>query len=75
MNSNALNVGAGLLLPATFVGLGALSGAATFVAVYYLALTVFVLGCAYLASGLRRMHGVVIVGAYLVFAGVLVAIA
>jgi cation:H+ antiporter len=75
MNSNALNVAAGLLLPASFVGLGALSGAATFVAVYYLALTVFVLGCAYMASGLRRMHGVLIVGAYLVFAGVLVAIA
>ena len=75
MNSNALNVAAGLLLPASFVGLGALSGAATFVAVYYLALTVFVLGTAYLASGLRRMHGVLIVGAYLVFAGVLVAIA
>jgi cation:H+ antiporter len=75
MNSNALNVAAGLLLPATFLSLGALSGAATFVAVYYLALTVFVLGCAYLSSGLRRVHGVLIVCAYLVFAGVLVAIA
>ena len=75
MNSNALNVAAGLLLPATFLSLGALSGAATFVALYYLALTVFVLGCAYLSSGLRRVHGVLIVCAYFVFAGVLVAIA
>jgi cation:H+ antiporter len=75
MNSNALNVAAGLLLPASFVGLGALSGAATFVALYYLALTAFVLGCAYVASGLRRMHGIMIVGAYVVFAGALVAIA
>jgi len=75
MNSNALNVAAGLLLPATFLSLGALSGAATFVAVYYLALTAFVLGCAYLSRGLRRVHGILIVCAYVVFAVVLIAIA
>jgi hypothetical protein len=45
------------------------------VAIYYLGLTAFVLGSAYLASGLRRVHGFLIVGAYLVFAGLLVAIA
>lgn len=74
MNSNALNVAAGLLLPATFLGLGALSGAATFVAAYYLGLTALVLGAAFLARGLDRIHGTLIIIAYLVFVAVLVAI-
>lgn len=39
MNSNALNVAADLLLPATIVGLGAPSGSATLVAAWYLGLT------------------------------------
>lgn len=75
MNSNALNVAAGLLLPASVVGLGALSGAATFAAAYYLGLTTLVLGVAFLARGLHRIHGTLIVIAYVVFAAVLVAIA
>jgi cation:H+ antiporter len=75
MNSNALNVGAGLLLPATFAGLGAHSGSASFIVLYYLGLTAFVLASAYLGRGLHRLQGVVIVCAYAAFVGVLVAIA
>ena len=71
MNSNALNVAAGLLLPGVIVGLGASSTASTLIAVWYLGLTVFVLGCAYSASGLRRGHGVLIICAYLAFAGLI----
>ncbi len=67
LNSNALNVTAGLLLPGMIVGLGAPSGQATLVAAWYLGLTVVTLGCAYSASGLRRGHGAVIIGGYLAF--------
>jgi Ca2+/Na+ antiporter len=68
MNSNALNVIAGLLLPGTIAGLGAASAASTLVAASYAGLTVLALGGAYAAGGLRRAHGAVIVGAYLAFA-------
>ena len=55
LNSNALNVVAGLLLPGAIVGLGAPSGQTTFVAVCYLGLTAFALAIAYLDRGLRRI--------------------
>ena len=74
MNSNALNVAAGLLLPASFVGLGATSASATFVALYYLGLTALVLASAYLRSGLNRLQGVLIVCAYAAFVSALLAI-
>ncbi len=73
MNSNALNITAGLLLPASFVGLSTRSGSVTLIAAYYLGLTVFVLVSAYSGRGLRRAHGVLIVCAYLAFAGLLLA--
>jgi cation:H+ antiporter len=73
MNSNALNVTAGLLLPATIVGLGAASGQGTLVAAWYLGLTGFALGCAYMAYGLRRTHGALIIGAYAAFVGMVLA--
>ena len=71
MNSNALNVAAGLLLPGVIVGLGASSTAVDAIAAWYLGLTVFALACAYSASGLRRGHGVLIICAYLAFAGLI----
>jgi cation:H+ antiporter len=46
LNSNALNVTAGLLLPGILVGLGAPSGQATLVAAWYLGLTAVTLACA-----------------------------
>ncbi len=73
MNSNALNVGAGLLLPATIVGLGGSSGSATLVAAWYFGLTAFALGCAYVGRGLRRWHGALIICAYLAFVGMVLA--
>jgi cation:H+ antiporter len=74
LNSNALNVFAGLLIPTTILGLGAPSTQTTFVAASYLAMTVLALVTAYLNRGLRRGPGLVIIGAYLLFAGVLIAI-
>jgi cation:H+ antiporter len=73
LNSNALNVTAGLLLPGTLVGLGAPSGQATLVAAWYLGLTIVTLICAYAGSGLRRAHGVLILCGYLVFVAAVIA--
>ena len=71
LNSNALNVAIGLLLPATLVGLGEPSGQATLIAGWYLGLTVVALACALSGHGLRRIHGVLIIGLYLAFVVVL----
>ncbi|MGH2872800.1 MAG: sodium:calcium antiporter [Solirubrobacteraceae bacterium] len=71
MNSNALNVAAGLLVPGTIAGLGAPTGGATFVALSYLAVTALALGCAWLWSGLGRREAVLIVGAYAAFVAAL----
>jgi cation:H+ antiporter len=73
LNSNALNVAIGLMLSGTILGLGSPSGQSVLVASWSLGLTLFTLAAAYRTRGLRRSHGVVIVGAYLVFVGVLVA--
>ncbi len=68
LNSNALNVTAGLLLPAVLVGLGRPSGQATLVAAWYLGLTATTLAGAYLGGGLRRAHGALIICGYVGFA-------
>jgi cation:H+ antiporter len=75
MNSNALNVTVGLLVPGAVVGLGASSGSATIAAAWYLAMTGLVLMSAYLGRGLRRAEGALTVCAYLAFAGVVVSTA
>src|SRR5204863_78094 len=69
LNSNALNVSIGLLLPATITGLGAPSGQADLIALWYLALTLIALAYAYRDSGMSRRTGALIIGAYLVFLG------
>jgi Ca2+/Na+ antiporter len=74
LNSNALNILAGLMIPTTILGLGSPSGQTTFVAASYLAMTVLALLLAYISRGLRRPAGLVIIAAYLAFAGVLIAI-
>jgi cation:H+ antiporter len=74
LNSNALNIFAGLLIPTTIVGLGPPSPQTTFVGASYLAMTVLALLAAYATRGLRRVSGLVIIAAYLAFAGVLLAI-
>lgn len=75
LNSNALNVIAGLMLPAAITGLGRPSGQTTLVAAWYAGLTLFALAVAYRDRGLRRNAGAVIIGAYLVFLGSLLAAA
>jgi cation:H+ antiporter len=69
LNSNALNVTAGLLVPATITGLGAPSGQADLIVLWYLALTLVALAFAYRDSGMTRITGALIIGAYLVFLG------
>jgi Ca2+/Na+ antiporter len=74
LNSNALNVTVGLLLPGIVVGVGAPSRQGTLVAGWYLGLTAVTLACAYAGHGLRRATGALIIGGYLAFvAAVLIA--
>jgi cation:H+ antiporter len=68
MNSNALNVAVGLLLPAAIVGLGAPSRVGSLIALWYLGMTLLALGCTYVASGVTRSCGLLIICAYLAFA-------
>ena len=75
LNSNALNVTAGLLLPATITGLGPPSVHAVLIAVWYLALTAAALAFAFRDGGVRRATGAFIIGCYLVFLGSLLATA
>ena len=75
LNSNALNVTAGLLIPATITGLGAPSPGSVLIAVWYLVLTLASLAFAYRYSGVSRAVGALIIGAYLVFLGSLLATA
>ncbi len=73
LNSNALNVTIGLLLPATITTLAKPSDQATLVAAWYAALTVVVLVVAYRAQGLSRKAGCFIIISYLIFAWSLAA--
>ena len=59
LNSNAINVVAGLLIPASLAGLGPNSGQGTLVAAWYAGLTMFALALAYRGRGLGRAgrHG------------------
>ena len=75
LNSNALNVTAGLLLPATITGLGPPSVHAVLIAVWYLALTAAALAFAFRDGGVRRATGAFIIGSYLVFLGSLLVTA
>jgi cation:H+ antiporter len=75
MNSNALNVVAGLLVPAAVLGIGPATASVTLVAAWYAGLTVLVLVFAYAHRGLRRNVGALIVAAYVVFAVTLTATA
>ena len=72
LNSNAINVLAGLLIPASLAGLGPRSGQSTLVAAWYAGLTVLSLALAYRGRGLGRMSGVIIIAGYLVFVAALV---
>ena len=67
LNSNTLNVVAGLLLPGVVIGLGPPSGQAALITVWYAAFTLAVLALAYRHRGLSRRSGLLIIVAYAVF--------
>jgi cation:H+ antiporter len=73
LNSNALNVAAGFLLPAALLGLGPRDGADTLVAAWYAGLTLVALALAYRGHGLTRAPGALVIAGYLVFVGALLA--
>lgn len=73
LNSNALNIVVGLLLPATITGMGPRTGAGTLVAAWYAALTLAALAFAYRDRGLHRATGSVIIAGYLAFVAALLA--
>jgi cation:H+ antiporter len=74
LNSNALNVTAGLLLPAAITGLGPVSAQSVLITVWYLGLTGASIAYTYRDGGVRRATGFLIIGSYLVFlASVLIA--
>jgi cation:H+ antiporter len=68
LNSNAINVVVGLLLPAAILGLGQPSGQEVLVTAWYLGLTCFVLAVAYRYRGLSRRAGGLVIAAYVAFA-------
>lgn len=74
MNSNALNVLVGLLMPAAFIGLGRASGSKVLVAGWYGGMTVLGLGLAYAGRGLGRRAGLALVAAYVAFVAVAVTL-
>jgi hypothetical protein len=72
LNSNAINVVAGLLIPASLAGLGPRSGPGTLVAAWYAGLTVLALALAYRGRGLGRAAGAAVIAGYLAFVTALV---
>jgi cation:H+ antiporter len=71
LNSNAINVTAGLLIPASLVGLGAPSEQDLLVTAWYAGLTVMALALAWHGRGLGRLPGALIIAGYLAFAATL----
>jgi cation:H+ antiporter len=72
LNSNAINVIAGLLVPASLTGLGPHSGQNTLVAAWYAGLTLFALVFACRDRGLGRIPGAAIIAGYLAFVTALI---
>ncbi|MGO8862002.1 MAG: sodium:calcium antiporter [Acidimicrobiales bacterium] len=68
LNSNTINVVAGLLIPATVIGLARPSASGFAVAGWYVGLTVVTLALAYAGRGLSRASGWLIIGGYVLFA-------
>lgn len=67
LSSNTLNVTAGLLIPATVIGLDKPSGQTVFIAGFYVGLTVLTVTLAYADRGLRRPAGVLVIAGYAAF--------
>jgi cation:H+ antiporter len=71
LNSNSLNVLAGLALPALFVTLGSASGLERFSVWWLVGMTIFAVTLTYVRRGLRRMDGAAIILLYAAFAVVI----
>jgi len=67
LNSNAINVAFGLLVPGAILGLGAVSSSGTLVATWYVALTLVALALVYAQRALARAGGSAIILGYLAF--------
>jgi cation:H+ antiporter len=67
LNSNSLNVAAGLLIPAVVIGLAKPSASGILVAGWYVALTALTILLAYAGQGLGRLSGALIIVAYVGF--------
>ena len=74
LNSNSLNVTAGLLIPAVVIGLAKPSGSGMLVAGWYVGLTALTLVLAYAGHGLGRTAGGLIIAAYIAFVLALLAV-
>jgi len=74
LNSNSLNVTAGLLIPATVIGLAKPSASGLLVAGWYVGLTALALVLAYAGHGLQRATGGLIIAAYAFFVVALLVI-
>jgi Ca2+/Na+ antiporter len=74
LNSNNLNVLAGLLIPGLFAGLAAPSASGDLAAASYALLTLVVLALAFARRGLSRRAGWIVVAGYGLFVIWLVAI-
>ena len=73
LNSNTLNVVAGLLLPGALIGLGPASGQAALVTAWYVLLSLAVIALAWRYRGLGRGAGLLVIAAYAVFAASVLA--
>jgi cation:H+ antiporter len=71
LNSNSLNVLAGLALPALFVAIGSATGLETFSVWWLVGMTIFAVALTYVRRGLHRADGTVIVLLYVAFAVVI----
>jgi cation:H+ antiporter len=74
LNSNNLNIIAGLLIPATVLGLGSPSTESELVAWWCVGLTTLTVTLAYRSRGVTRMGGQVIIAGYAVFVASVVAV-
>ena len=75
LNSNTINVVAGLLLPGAILGIGASTAPVVLVAAWYGGLTTLTLVLAHARRGLGRGTGAVILAAYVAFVAALLAVA
>jgi cation:H+ antiporter len=71
LNSNSLNVFAGIALPGIALTLGSASGLVTFSVWWLVGMTAVAVVLTYAREGLRRTEGAVIVALYVAFAAVI----